>query len=39
MLAVQAMLARRNPETYKTGTVVNFVAAGALGLTAVRNSR
>jgi hypothetical protein len=39
MLAVQAMFARRNPEIYKTGTAVNFVAAGALGLTAVRNSR
>jgi hypothetical protein len=39
MLAVQAVLGRRNPEMYKTGTMVNFVAAGALGVTAVRNSR
>jgi hypothetical protein len=39
MLAVQAMLTRRNPEMYKTGTMVNFVAAGALGVTAARNSR
>ncbi|MGA2326206.1 MAG: hypothetical protein ABSH05_07950 [Bryobacteraceae bacterium] len=39
MLVVQSVLARRNPEMYKTGTVVNFVAAGALGVTAARNSR
>jgi hypothetical protein len=39
MLTVQAVLGRRNPEMYKTGTMVNFVAAGALGLTAARNSR
>ncbi len=39
MLAVQAIFARRNPEIYKTGTAVNFVAAGTLGVTAVWNSR
>ena len=39
MVAVQTILGRRNPEMFKTGTVVNFVAAGALGLTAVRNSK